>query len=304
MGYNPVMIFKGAVMKVIWMAVLSFLTLQAMEPAVSGKWLIEHQNDPHLVVVDVSPSTAYMTGHVPGAIRSGIEKWRRRKDAHAVEVKSVTDLQEEMRRLGIDANSSVVVYSHHLNNKDVLKATYVLWAMEYAGLKNTALLDGGLPAYEAADGNLSTAVAIDRYGSFTAEANRSVLATIEEVNASVGKTAMIDSRPADFYFGAVKQKTLARSGHISYATSYFWRYSLDADRKLKPLWMLSKMIEAGLGFDKTRPLIVYCTGGLEASMNYFVFHRLLGFDRARLYDASMKEWANRSDTPMTSYRWE
>lgn len=39
-------------------------------------------------------------------------------------------------------------------------------------------------------------------------------------------------------------------------------------------------------------------------MNFFVLHRLLGFNTIRLYDASMREWANNSSTPMTLYKWE
>ncbi len=64
------------------------------------------------------------------------------------------------------------------------------------------------------------------------------------------------------------------------------------------------MLVDGLGLNPKKELITYCTGGLETSMNFFVLHRLLGFEKIRLYDASMKEWANRDDTPMTKYRWE
>ena len=34
--------------------------------------------------------------------------------------------ESQMRRLGIGGDSKVVVYAHHLDNKDLLRATYVL----------------------------------------------------------------------------------------------------------------------------------------------------------------------------------
>ena len=272
-------------------------------PVVTGGWLVKHAGDKNLVIVDVSEAKAYAAGHVPGALNSGIERWRRGVGKHA-EVRSAAELQAEMRRLGIGHGSTVVVYSHHLDNKDLLRATYVLWAMEYAGLTDSALLDGGAEAFTAAGGGLSGKREAERQGDFTATVNADLIAGLDEVRASLRKVPMVDSRPAVYYFGAERQAVLERAGHISGAHSYFWHYSMMPDNRLKPKALLSDMLEAGLGLDKNAPLIVYCTGGLEASMNYFVLHRVLGFEKARLYDASMKEWANRGDTEMTRFRWE
>ena len=278
-------------------------SLLAMEPTVTGEWLVKHAGDKALVIVDVSAPQAYEEGHIPGARNASIELWRRGVESHA-EVRSAKELQAQMRRLGIDGDSEVVVYSHHLDNKDLLRATYVLWAMEYAGFKNSALLDGGIGAYTAAGGALSEKAVPDGAGDFSVTTDAGMIATMDEVKAALGKTAMIDSRPAVYYFGAERQGVLKRAGHISGAHSYFWHYNMTEENRLKPEMALSKMLEKGLGLDKNAPLIVYCTGGLEASMNYFVVHRVLGFEKAKLYDASMKEWGNRDDTPMRTFVWE
>lgn len=290
-------------MKKVLLMMVTALTLFAMEPVATGAWVKAHLNDKDVVIVDVTRKQDYDAGHIPGAIQSGIEQWRSTVGKHA-EVRSIEALQAEMRRLGIGRDSKVIVYSHHLDNKDMLRATYVLWAMEYAGLKNSALLDGGIDAYKAAGGTLSTEGEADRKGNFTAVRNSGMIAAMAEVKGSLHKVPMVDSRPAIFYFGAQTQEVLKRAGHISGATSFFWRYNVTNDNLLKPTAELSEMIEKGLGLKKNAPLIIYCTGGLEASMNYFVYHRLLGFAKAKLYDASMKEWGNRDDTPMTRYCWE
>jgi thiosulfate/3-mercaptopyruvate sulfurtransferase len=51
-------------------------------------------------------------------------------------------------------------------------------------------------------------------------------------------------------------------------------------------------------------MMAYCTAGLEASMNWYVLTQVLNFKDVKFYDASMKEWGNRDDTPMNTYRWE
>lgn len=288
-------------MRVLVVLTAMTMALLASSPVVSAEWVSVYQKE--VVIVDVSAPQAYADGHIPGAINSPLQQWRMPVGRHA-EVRPIEALQTEMRRLGIDKDSRVVVYAHNLNPKDRLKATYVIWAMEYAGFENTVLLDGGLPSYVKATGRLSKTPEADRHSHFRAHEKRALLAKIDEVRGGVGRVQMIDSRPAVYYFGAERQGVLDRAGHISGAKSYFWRYSLDDKQTLKPKKVLRKMLEAGMGLRPDAPLIVYCTGGLQASMNYFVLHRILGFKDAKLYDASMKAWANREDTPMTAFRWE
>lgn len=290
-------------MKILVVLMATAMVLLASNPVVSAEWVSVYQKDKTVVIVDVSAPEAYAQSHIPGAINSPLKQWRMPVDRHA-EVRPVEALQAEMRRLGINKDSKVVVYAHNLNPKDLLKATYVIWAMEYAGFDNTVLLDGGLPSYVQVTGMLSKKPEADRGGNFRAHEKRAILAKINEVKGAVGRVQMVDSRPAIYYFGAERQGVLDRAGHISGAKSYFWRYSLDDEWKFKPKKVLRQMLETGMGLRPNAPLIVYCTGGLQASMNYFVLHRILGFKDVKLYDASMKAWANREDTPMTVFKWQ
>ena len=55
------------------------------------------------------------------------------------------------------------------------------------------------------------------------------------------------------------------------------------------------LLEAGI--DPAVPTVTYCQGGIRAAFAAFVLS-MLGNDAARNYDGSMKEWANREDTPL------
>ena len=275
-----------------------------MEPLVTAQWLKQHQNDKNLIIVDVSNEDAYNKAHIPNAVQSGLGKWRQSKGDSAYEIRPTKEIEEEIRRLGINNDSKVVIYSHNLNPIDLLTAPYVVWALEYFGLQNVSMLDGGINSYEKSIGELSKKTTNNPKGNFTAKINSAMIIDMQNVKSSIGKIKMVDSRPAKYYFGSERQGILKRAGHIPSAKSYSWQYSLNQDNTLKSKTSLSDMIEKGLALNKNEDLIIYCTGGLEAAMNYFVFHKVLDFKKATLYDSSMLEWANTDDTPITTYRWE
>ncbi len=289
-------------MKILLIIFVSVITLFAMEPLVGAKWLQEAQNDKSVVIIDVSDAKLFEKEHIPGSLNSPISKWREKHDNYLL-VKNANAIQKEFSALGINKESKVLVYSHHNNAKDILKVSYVLWAMEYYGFSNSAMLDGGLPAWKKNNGTLSTTTKTVKNGDFKVAKNDALVADLAFVKEQIGKSNMIDARPPVFYFGAQKQPVLTKAGHIPKAHSYFWKYSFEGDY-LKSKNVLKEILVKGMGFDPQKPMITYCTGGLETSMNFFVLHRILGFDNIRLYDASMKEWGNNSDTPMVKYRWE
>jgi thiosulfate/3-mercaptopyruvate sulfurtransferase len=71
----------------------------------------------------------------------------------------------------------------------------------------------------------------------------------------------------------------------------------DDDRKVfKPAPELREMLGA-LGVTPDKDVHVYCQGGIRAAHGTLVL-KLLGYERARNYDGSMRDWANREDTPL------
>jgi len=194
-------------MKKFLMMVIASVSLFAMEPLVSVDWLKAHLHDKDLVVVDVSSYKLYKKEHIPGAVQSGIGKWRQPHGTFAL-VRSLKEIEEHMRVLGIHQESKVVIYSHQSNSKDMLKPSYVIWAMELYGLKNTAILDGGLKAWKSAGEKVSTTKPVVKAGDFKAVYYPELVIDLEGVKARIGKVRMLDARPPIFYFGARKQPVL------------------------------------------------------------------------------------------------
>jgi thiosulfate/3-mercaptopyruvate sulfurtransferase len=290
-------------MKKMIVSLLFALSAFAIEASVSPQWLNQHLNDANLRIIEVSDNGSYDFEHIPNALNTSISKWRMKQGSYLL-VRPQDDIQKEIQRLGIDEKSEVVLYAPITTPKDLLKASYIFWALQYHGITNVALLDGGLNRWKKESLPLSEASSKSHPSDYKVTRNPDLVADREYVLKHLAKIPMIDARPSDKYLGITPTDTVERDGHIQGAMSYSWNYSVDAQYGLKDTTKLAKLFKEGYGLDKDQEVLVYCTGGLETSFNYYVLSGVLGYKNIRLYDASMKEWGNREDTPMTSYQYE
>ncbi len=279
------------------------VALFALDAVVSPKWLNDHITDANLRVVHVGSVDGFEDAHIPNAMQSDIEKWRVDNGTFLV-LRSKSEIEQEISRLGINANSTVVLYAPIDTPKDLLKASYIYWALDIHGVKNVGILDGGMDAWKYADYKLTTMSVAHKPTNFKASIDTSKVADLEFVKANINKLPMVDARPADMYLGITPTPTVKRDGHIKGAMSYTWIYSLNSDYTMKDRAKLEDLFVNGYNLAKDKEVLVYCTGGLETSFNYFVLNGVLGYKKVRLYDASMKEWGNREDTPINSYFYE
>ncbi|HEX5709841.1 MAG TPA: rhodanese-like domain-containing protein [Sulfuricurvum sp.] len=290
-------------MKIFVTLIVSAVSLLAIEPLVNAQWLNEHKNDPKLRIIEVSDGDGYALEHIGGAAHTSIGKWRF-DNGTFLSVRPVAEIEKEISGLGIDENSDVLLYAPINEPKDLLKASYIYWALNYHGIKSVALLDGGLQAWKNKQFELTPIKPEIKSTAFKAKIQKEKIADITYVKNHLGKLPMIDARPSDMYLGVTPTATVKRNGHIKGSMSYSWNYSVDKEYVLKSKTLLESVFKEGYGLDKDKEVLVYCTGGLETSYNYFVLSGVLGYKNIRLYDASMKEWGNREDTPMMQYRYE
>lgn len=290
-------------MKLFGVLIAAAVSLFAVEPLVSPKWLSENLKNSSVRVVEVSEMESYPFEHIPGAAHTVIGAWRY-DNGTFLSVRPVEEIEKEISRLGIDEKSEVVLYAPINEPKDLLKASYIYWALNYHGVKNVGILEGGIQAWKNAQLPLTSEETKIVPAAFKAKLDPSKIADLAYMKKHLGKRPIIDARPADMYLGITPTPTVKRNGHIAGGMSYSWNYSVDKNYMLKPKKTLESVFKEGYGLDKNKEVLVYCTGGLETSFNYFVLSGVLGYKNVRLYDASMKEWGNREDTPMRQYRYE
>lgn len=288
-------------MRTFFTLLLTTFTLYAHEAFITPQVLVEHLNNPKTVILDTTDKETYSKGHIPNAQQVEISAFRHWVNNEYLLMNSPQQVEAIAQKLGINKDSYVILYGHN-KPKELLKASYIALALIVNGFENISILDGGYDAWKAsyADNAQMISTKTPRYekGNFIANYNPNVLVNMKYVQENIGKVAMIEARPKKFYDGTAESQGVKRRGHISGAQSSNWQKKFTNSEKLIADKELKNIFYDEHNLSQDKPVVTYCTGGLEASMNWYILTQYLKFKDVKLYDASMKEWGNRTETPM------
>jgi thiosulfate/3-mercaptopyruvate sulfurtransferase len=264
-------------------------------PVVSVDWLRTHLEDAALRVADVRWSLAgppgrdrYAAGHLPGAVfldaETELSSPGEGPGRHPVP--SAEKLADILGRRGIGDAHLVVAY----DDAGGSVAARLWWLFRHYGHDGrAAVLDGGIDAWIAGGGHLTTVAPDHAPATWTAASARDDLVGTEEVAALIGsETLLLDARAGERYRGETEPID-PRAGHIPGAVSAPWSGNLDADgRFLPPDALRARYLEMGAG---ARPVVAYCGSSLTATHDLLALE-LAGMGSARLYEGSWSHWSS------------
>jgi thiosulfate/3-mercaptopyruvate sulfurtransferase len=273
---------------------------------VSPQWLQARLSDPDLVVLQTGMQRmAYDEGHIPGARWAAMDHFHDHMTPDRLPAPEV--LAAALGALGVSNQSRVVIAG------DPLSASILFVALEYVGLAGrTAILDGGVAAWQAAGGELSAEKVSITPARFTPRARQDLVVDAAAVQGLLGKkgVAFLDGRSRAEYEGTAREQ-LPRTGHLPGAGHLNWLETLDqrdlprrngqradnppAAARLRPVDELEQLFRQA-GAEPGTQVVAYCTVGMRASHLYFVA-RLLGFP-ARIYVGSMADWTRDASRPV------
>jgi len=236
---------------------------------------------------------AYAAGHLPHALFANIETelsgakhggdgaFRGR---HPLPERAA--FIEQLRAWGIDDATQVVAYDAHGG----MFAARVWWMLRWVGHAAVAVLDGGLPAWQAAGQALSTEVPAPRVPG-TIILRDALVATVDAdavlQNLRGGGRTVVDARAPDRFRG--ENETIDPvGGHIPGAKNRFFKDNLQADGRFKTPDGLKAELEAAVG-DPARA-IMQCGSGVTACHNLLALE-VAGMPGAMLYPGSWSEWS-------------
>ncbi len=249
------------------------------------------------VLLDTTDLKTFNEGHIMSAVHVDVSDFRHQVGPYQL-MNSPQEIQKVARRLGINNNSRVILYAHQ-KHKELLKASYIALALVANGLQHVSILNGAYDAwlFEYED-FISKAEKNITPGNFTAHYNPNILVDLDYVREHIGKVPMIEARPIRYFKAQAQSKGVRRLGHIAKAQSSAWSNKFKPNKTIKPDKELNAIYVDKNHLNPHKEVIAYCTGGLEASMNWYILVQHLGYTNVKLYDASMREWGNRDDTPM------
>ncbi|MFT5488375.1 MAG: thiosulfate/3-mercaptopyruvate sulfurtransferase [Paracoccaceae bacterium] len=250
---------------------------------------------PRLVILDISDdldAAPLDRSVIPGAISASLASdisGPATKPGGRRPLPDPAALQEILRRLGIDAETDIVVY----DNASGGQAGRAWWTLRWAGHANTRLLDGGLSAWIAA-GNDTADLPIDPTGSgtFTVTPGGMPVINADEAADIARNGALLDARGQKGYDGEPDKPA---SGHIPGAVCAGAKQVLGPDGVFKSTEDLRAMF-ADLGADGSNPVGVYCGSGNAAAFELAGMYAA-GLE-APLYVGSWSAWSADPDRPV------
>ncbi|MBX3350718.1 MAG: sulfurtransferase [Nitrospira sp.] len=254
---------------------------------------------PGLVVIDVRGRAAYeFGGHIPGAVHS---TWHEYSDPNAVAKgllnPDLGQIEQILRRLGINHDSDVVIYSNPFDNWG--DEGRMFWMLEYLGHPRLCILDGGWVKWTAEKRPFAHGSVSSTMGNFTARPVPALMMVKDDlktiVKMSHPQTAILDARSVEEYLGK-EVSGIPRPGHIPSAIHLAWNGFLNKDATIKDVTIIKEMLEAK-GVHPGQDVICYCTGGVRSAWLYFIL-KLVGYPRVSNYPGSWWEWSRDFAAPV------
>ncbi|MDD1779613.1 sulfurtransferase [Enterovibrio sp. ZSDZ35] len=273
---------------------------------VTADWLKSHLNEPFVKVVDA-------TYFMPGTPRDALSEWKGKRipsaeffdyDTRICDkpsslphmLPSADTFSKEVGLLGIRNEDTVIVY----DTAGIFSSPRVWWMFKVMGHENVFVLDGGLPAWEHANGEIDTSeptrVEPTNYQATfdqTRVIDKSQL--LEGINN--GTVNVIDVRPNERFLGLVPEpREGVRSGHMPNAVNLPFAQLLEAG-KFKSAETLKMLIESALSDSKRN--VASCGSGVTACILAIAAEYASG-DVVTVYDGSWTEWGSDHELPIVS----
>ena len=281
------------------------------EAIVSTAWLAANLGDPNLRIFDCTTYLLYETGtgrpytiksgredydagHIPGAGFLDLQGELSDRTGHFnFTMPAPDDLAARLAARGIGDGTRVVLYSR----KTPQWATRVWWMMRAIGFDNAAILDGGIDAWMAEGRDIATAETRYAPATLSAKPRPGLFVGRDDMLAAIGDGGIcsINALAPDLHSGA--NPRYGRPGRIPGSVNLPAASLFEAGSfKLKAPDQVAAAF-AAVGADKGKRKLIYCGGGIAATLDAFLLYQL-GHEDIAVYDASMNEWAKDESLPM------
>ncbi|HET7409876.1 MAG TPA: 3-mercaptopyruvate sulfurtransferase [Paracoccaceae bacterium] len=263
---------------------------------VSTEWLAERLSAPDIRILDASmylPTDGrngreiYRAKHIPGARFFDIDEIADEHSSLPHMLPPVEKFVARVRRMGIGDGHKIVVY----DQQGIYSAARVWWMFRVFGHHDVAVLDGGLPKWEAEGRPIETQAPEPRERHFTARGNPDLVRDVTQVARAVklGDEQIVDARaPGRFRGDEPEPRQGLRAGHMPGAMNVHFRTLLNDDQTMKSPEDLRAVFEAA-GVDLARPIVTTCGSGVTAAILSLALARI-GHEQNAVYDGSWVEW--------------
>ncbi|HEY1609038.1 MAG TPA: sulfurtransferase [Paraburkholderia sp.] len=244
-------------------------------------------------------AAAYAAGHIPGAHYLHLDHnlsgpKTGTNGRHPLPDRAT--LVATLAARGLNTGQQVVAY----DAQGGMFAARLWWLLRWLGHDSVAVLDGGLPAWQADGLPLTQTVPVATQGNFKAGAPLQVTIDAHAVqrNLTTRDLTLIDARSADRYRG--ENETLDPvGGHIPGALNRFFKDNLTPAGRFKAAHTLRDEFGGLTGGKTPEHVVLQCGSGVTACHNALAME-IAGLHGAALYPGSWSEWCSDASRPVAT----
>ncbi len=263
---------------------------------VSTDWLAAHLKNPDLRILDGSwylpaqnrdAKAEYDAAHIPGARFFDIDDISDHRSDLPHMAPPVEKFMSRLRAMGVGDGHQVVVY----DGAGLMSAARVWWLFRLMGQENVAVLDGGLPKWQAEAREVEDLPPVIRDRHMTVRVQNHLVRDVTQVSAAakLADHEIIDARSAPRFAGTeAEPREGLRSGHIPGSRNVPFGQLLNKNGTMKSPEDCRVVFEAA-GVDLSKPAITSCGSGVTAAILSLALERMGKKDHS-LYDGSWAEW--------------
>jgi thiosulfate/3-mercaptopyruvate sulfurtransferase len=299
---------------------------------VSAAWVRDHLHHPRIKIIDASwympnekidPKALYKAERIAGAKFFDLDLCTDRSGPNAAlphMMPSRATLLAYLAAMDVQHDDCIVLYE---GSKGVFASPRVRWTLQYHGIANVHLLDGGLAAWRHIGGAVEpgvdvvapqlpaddSAAASAAPSSSSSSSSASVplsrpgrIVHVDEVasnsTAAVPSFVLLDARSAGRFEGRDPEpRPGLPSGHIQGALNVPFTTLLTKDAAsgatvlAPPEQLVSAFRAAGVDPHDARPIVASCGSGVTACIILLALERLQRRGSVALYDGAWTEWA-------------
>ena len=267
-------------------------------PIVSTDWLQANLKNPKLTILDVRSVEEYREGHIPGSLNAFYGSWAYMKDGLYSSLPEKDDLDDTIGYMGLHLDSWVVVTGCMDTPRLSYQSARVACTLQYAGIENVALLDGGINKWIAEKKPLSKKIERVKSKHFRGKYIGEKFADAKYVREGLGKLILLDVREPEFFSGEKKMDCVPRMGRIPGAFNMPTSCAFNEDKTFKNSEELTVIVEAAAGKDRSAAIVTYCDTGQCCPIWSYLMTQILGYTNVRLYDGGMQEWMQAPEAPV------
>lgn len=242
---------------------------------------------------------AYRAGHIPGAVYAHLDRdlsAPRSPASGRHPLPRPEKLAQLFSEWGISRGTPVVAY----DDQGGAIAVRLWWLLRWMGHQQAGLLDGGLPAWQAAGFELSATIPSPRPGGFHGEPGHMAVISTGDVERKMAgdDLLLLDARAPERFLGK-SEPIDPVAGHIPGAVNQPFQKNLGPDGRFRSPQELRHLYQALQGAAAGKGLAVMCGSGVTACHTLFSMD-IAGLPPAALYAGSWSEWIRDPGRPVST----